>query len=309
MISLIVPVYNAEKYLSKCIESILRQTYKNFELICINDGSTDASLNILQSYAYQDSRIKIINQKNKGQSIARNEGLKCVQGEYVAFVDSDDWLELDFLEKLYSSAQKNNADVVQSGFIQSDKKFIQENRICFSFDDILKNMNKAFVWNKLWKTKFIQDSQLQFLDNVYYEDLAFCLLAAFYAKKWNVIDYAGYNYFQNPVSSTQSQDAEKIAKRMQDKQIVSNYIMMFFKQHNNQEQMLNLVADFIISQLLENADLLNATAYKNYKHIFGKNRLLIKKHRKAFWKWLFQFSLTKKKLVFCGYSLWKNKKV
>ena len=99
-ISVIVPVYNVEKYLARCLDSIINQTLADIEIICINDGSTDNSLEILNDYAKKDSRIKIIDQTNAGLSCARNAGMQIAQGEYIGFVDSDDWIDLDFYEKL-----------------------------------------------------------------------------------------------------------------------------------------------------------------------------------------------------------------
>ncbi|WP_128330236.1 glycosyltransferase family 2 protein [Apibacter sp. HY039] len=98
LISIVVPVYNAEKFLKKCLDSIINQTYKNFELILINDGSTDSSLNICKEYAENDSRICIINQTNKGVSITRNTGINSAKGEYICFIDSDDWVNPDYLK-------------------------------------------------------------------------------------------------------------------------------------------------------------------------------------------------------------------
>lgn len=100
-ISIIVPVYNTEKFLEKCLNSLINQTLKDIEIICINDGSTDKSLQILEKFANKDKRIQIINQTNSGLSVARNIGIKKAKGEYIGFVDSDDWVDLNFFEQLY----------------------------------------------------------------------------------------------------------------------------------------------------------------------------------------------------------------
>ena len=113
-VSVIVPVHNTGKYLSKCLDSLLGQTLTDLEVICINDGSTDDSLEILSQYAQKDKRIKIIDFKeNKGVSVARNEGIKAAMGDYVAFMDSDDLVDLDFYEKLYEKACQTGADIVK----------------------------------------------------------------------------------------------------------------------------------------------------------------------------------------------------
>ena len=111
LISVIVPVYNIEKYLPRCIDSILDQTYKNWEAIFVNDGSTDNSLKILEEYKKSDGRIKIIDKKNAGSGAARNDGIETSKGKYIAFLDSDDWYEEDFLEKLYNNLIENSSDV------------------------------------------------------------------------------------------------------------------------------------------------------------------------------------------------------
>ena len=110
LVSIVVPVYNVENYVSKCIQSIFRQTFKNYELIVVNDGSTDNSLSKLQKFS--DNRLKIINQKNKGLSGARNTGIKRAIGKYITFIDSDDWISEDYLEVMVSYARKYNADIV-----------------------------------------------------------------------------------------------------------------------------------------------------------------------------------------------------
>lgn len=111
-VSVIVPVFNVEEYLSTSLDSILNQTLKDIEIICINDGSTDASLDILENYAKKDARIKIISKKNEGQGIARNIGLDNAQGEFIAFVDSDDFIKEDMLEKSYKKSVSKNLDLV-----------------------------------------------------------------------------------------------------------------------------------------------------------------------------------------------------
>lgn len=111
-VSIIVPVYNVENYLSRCLNSLINQTLKDIEIICVNDGSTDGSSAILEEFAQKDSRIRIVNKENGGLSSARNEGLKYVTSDYVGFVDSDDWIEPDTYESALSAVQKTNADIV-----------------------------------------------------------------------------------------------------------------------------------------------------------------------------------------------------
>ena len=121
MISVIVPVYNVEPYLRECIESILGQTYRDFELILVNDGSTDDSGTICDEYAAQDTRIRVLHQKNSGVSVARNVGLDSVQGEYITFVDSDDRVSKDYLAYLNDLIQIECADIACCDFLQNQE--------------------------------------------------------------------------------------------------------------------------------------------------------------------------------------------
>ena len=111
-VSIIVPVYNMEKYLRECLDSLVNQTLKDIEIICINDGSKDNSLEILNEYSQKDSRIKVINKENEGQGVARNLGISKAQGEFIGFVDPDDWVELDMYEKMYNQAKTLDSEIV-----------------------------------------------------------------------------------------------------------------------------------------------------------------------------------------------------
>ena len=116
-VSIIVPVYNVEKYLRKCLDSLINQTLKDIEIICINDGSTDKSLEILEEYKNRDSRIILLNQENSGQSIARNNGIKKATGEYIGFVDPDDWVENNMIKCLIDEIKSEKVDLVTSGCV------------------------------------------------------------------------------------------------------------------------------------------------------------------------------------------------
>ena len=117
-ISVVVPVYNVEAYLERCLDSLINQTLSDIEIICVNDGSTDSSPEKLEEFAKKDSRIKIINQENGGLSAARNTGIEAATGEYIGFVDSDDYVDLDFYEKLYNAATSHNADISCTSIIR-----------------------------------------------------------------------------------------------------------------------------------------------------------------------------------------------
>ena len=160
MVSVIVPVYNAEKFIKRCIDSILCQSYKDFELILINDGSKDNSLDIIQKYAETDQRIKVISQKNKGVAGARNSGLNAATGEYFLFVDADDWIESDAIEKLLAAADCDT-DIVfcQSDNADSSKTVVREENVIYEVWDQNRQQLEfmqhkrmtGMLWNKLIK--------------------------------------------------------------------------------------------------------------------------------------------------------------
>lgn len=143
-VSVIIAAYNVEKYIAQCLESIINQTLKDIEIICVNDGSSDGTLEILNEYAKKDERVIVINQKQKGPGGARNSALDVARGEYLIIQDSDDWRELDCLEKLYNAAVKNNLDTVVG-----DAYFVSENGIYF------KNFINELPFGKIIDSKKI----------------------------------------------------------------------------------------------------------------------------------------------------------
>ena len=190
-ISVIIPVYNVQKYLRQCLDSIINQTLKEIEIICVNDGSTDDSLIILEEYASKDDRIRIINKKNGGVGAARNSGIEVSTGEYIGFVDSDDWVELTAYEKLYKNAKSQNSDIVMCPInvfddITKELKFDLPyfTLECFDkqFDNRIFNHKdtKDFLflisvtaWNKIYKTEFLNKINARFPENLIFEDNPF----------------------------------------------------------------------------------------------------------------------------------------
>ena len=168
-VSVIVPVYNAELYLERCMNSLLHQTLLEIEILCINDGSTDRSYCILQTMRQKDRRVKIITQQNLGVSAARNAGIAIAQGEYLSFVDADDWVEPDFLEWLYTTAKKEQTDIVVCGYVtEGQKEFCKNTRnrgICLSQKQALEyalrqDQYQGFLWNKLFRREIFQQHMI-----------------------------------------------------------------------------------------------------------------------------------------------------
>lgn len=180
-ISVIIPIYNAGQYLSKCLESILNQTMTDFELVCINDGSTDSSGLIVKQYIQKDSRIKLYSQENKGVSAARNYGIERAEGEYIAFVDADDWVEPDYLEWLYNAATKRNVKIAICGHdIVTDETNITEPGMetgLLSSNAALEialrpNGYQGYLWNKLFHRSLFFDTGIRLKQNIFLlEDL------------------------------------------------------------------------------------------------------------------------------------------
>lgn len=168
LISVIVPIYNVEKYLARCVDSIVNQTYKNLEIILVDDGSPDRCPQMCDDYAEKDSRIKVVHKKNGGLSDARNAGMAVVTGEYISFIDSDDYVSDDFFECLLDVMNKENSDIAECSVV----KFYEDNRFDEISDDlsvktydtqdamsalIAENPFHQHVWNKLYKTELVKD--------------------------------------------------------------------------------------------------------------------------------------------------------
>ena len=191
-VSVIIPVYNGEKYLKKCLDSVCNQTLNNIEIICVNDGSTDDTYNILEKYASKYENMKIISIIHSGQGVARNVALNEATGEYVSFVDADDWIELNALETLYFKAKQDNLELLffqMINYIDSSNKFVETdlyNHKCFENNNVKENdvFNSDFTKNflfeipvgpvsKLYKKEFLDLHNLRFPEKMIFEDNAF----------------------------------------------------------------------------------------------------------------------------------------
>lgn len=203
-ISVIIPVYNVENYLRQCLDSIINQTLNDIEIICVNDESTDGSLAILEEYTKRDSRITVLSQKNAGAGAARNKGLGIAKGEYLSFLDSDDFFELDLLEKAYNKAIEDNADIVIYKIQQfndktknfSDAPWAFRNDYFppvapFSYKDMPKYIFNSFqnwTWNKLFKKAFVDKNKLRFQELQRTNDLLFTCMALVTAERITLLD-------------------------------------------------------------------------------------------------------------------------
>lgn len=240
-ISIIVPVYNTEEYLQKCLDSLTNQTIKNIEIICINDGSTDNSLKILENNATKDSRIKIINQENKKQGAARNAGMNIATGEYIGFVDSDDWVDLDFYEKLYKAAKKYNFDIALGTNVRV-KKHQQKKRIDITeekkYITIQEKFDANIQWknpcptNKIYKKDLFTNHDIRWSEGVYCEDRIFTLKAIYYANGVVTVPGVNYYYFNNPKSTVNNKKIQHFKKLRTDKNSANREVLYFLKDNS-----------------------------------------------------------------------------
>lgn len=213
-VSVIVPVFNTEKYLNCCIQSIVNQTYKALEIILVNDGSTDKSLSICEDYALKDERVKVINKIGGGVSSARNAGLNIASGELVCFFDSDDWVEADFIEKLCVRLGDN--DICIGGYISDtydeNESLIKTRNVLLNIDYIddqfpLDDYSKLFalsmsLYNKVYNLKLIQENNLRFDERVSFgEDGLFNTDFFLLTQKICFLHYAGYHYIRRKKES------------------------------------------------------------------------------------------------------------
>lgn len=240
-VSIIVPVYNTEEYLQKCLDSLTNQTLKNIEIICVNDGSTDNSLKILQDNAIKDDRIKIINQENKKQGAARNAGMQVATGEYIGFVDSDDWVDLDFYEKLYIAAKKHNFDIALGTNVRA-KKSINKNRLNITEEKEYTTVQEKFdvniQWknpcptNKIYKRDLFISHNIQWSEGVYCEDKLFTIKAVYFANSIVTVPDVYYYYFDNPKSTVNSYARKHRKKLNIDKNNARRDVINFLKKQN-----------------------------------------------------------------------------
>ena len=224
-LSIIVPVYNVEKYLPKCLESLIKQTLKDIEIICVNDGSMDNSLAILKEFASKDSRIRIIDNQHQGVAKTRNTGIEQSTGEYIGFVDSDDYIDIDFFEKLYNSATKSNSDIAIASILKHknffniyNAKYTKEETAITIQDKIKLCEDKKhfffYAWNKIYHSGFIKENNIKFSEGQIYEDVMFAIKALYYSNKIISVYGTKYHYIEHENSLTKYKD--KTGEKEQD---------------------------------------------------------------------------------------------
>ena len=291
--SIVITAYNVESYIEKCIMSVINQTEKNIEIIIVNDGSTDCTLNKINILANYDKRIRIIDKKNEGVMKARYDGLEIAIGKYILFVDADDWIEKECIEQLYNNAECNNSDIVMyNSYIvtENDKKFISRINSNKS-DDYLKSIligrTSQYLWDKFIKREFIINNKIPFKGDLNYaEDLFILANMYIYNPKISILNNALYNYLQREGSLT-----KKINEKVIDIDRALNYIEIllrekykYFKYDKEFEMCvyLNLYIYIIIDSDITSK--YRKSIYKVYKHkkINIKDNEYIKNYNKKY---------------------------
>lgn len=215
--SIIVPVYNIEAYLETCIRSVVSQSFRDFELILVDDGATDNSGMICDHWAALDHRIRVIHKENGGSSSARNAAIPEARGEYILFLDSDDyWPETDFLKKIHLRLQQCDSDVLSFNFqkvweTHTDTPYFSDSGIdqAGSFDAVSENIWIACAWNKVIRKALFENNDLYFMEGITSEDIDWCTRLALYAQRFDYVDLCGVSYRQRAGSISRAMTLEK----------------------------------------------------------------------------------------------------
>ena len=282
-ISVIVPVYNTEKYIKKCIESIINQTYKDIEIIIVNDGSEDNSEKIIESYIDKNVNIIYLKKENGGLSDARNYGLKRATGDYICFVDSDDYIDLKLFENLepYMSL---DYDLIKYKMIEVDEKYKEIKRIEGpTFEE--KNGEEAFntLYAKdimlqpailyLYKREFLQENNFEYPVGKYHEDFARTALIMLKAKKVASTDIFGYYYYQTQSSITRGNNEEKKLKRSLDLIEHYDYMEKEIEKYNLSKQTKENVKIYYTNNIILKTEELNKESKKIYIKEIKKRKM------------------------------------
>lgn len=295
-LSIIVPIYNVEKYLERCLNSILTQTFKDFELILVDDGSPDNCGKICDYYLHLDSRIKVIHKKNGGLSSARNAGLEIAKGEYIGFVDSDDWIDETMYDTLYNIAKENYADIVQCKFRKIYENIhengVKSNKITIvnkfeALNDLIKygemHVQSVVTWNKIYRRTLFND--IRFPNGKTHED-EFTTYKLFYkSNKIVLTDNELYYYRQVPNSIMNT----KFNKKRLDYLDALEEMLNFFKENDNKE-LYNLVIIRYIDTY--------RTYYFKCKNLLDGNkdilRIIKNNYNRTFREYIFNFKISLK---------------
>ena len=232
-VSIIVPVYNVERYIVRSMDSLVNQTLKDIEIIVVNDGSTDNSKKLIEIYQEKyPNKIKLVDKENGGLSDARNYGIPHATGEYIAFLDSDDYVELDTYEKMYNKAKEDDSDLVECDFIWEypDRKKVDTGKIYNNKKEML-TYARVVAWNKLIKRSLIEEHKMEFPKGLRYEDVEFFYKMVRYYNKVSFVKEPLIHYIQrsSSISNTQNERTKEIFTIMYN-------VIKYYKENNLYEE-------------------------------------------------------------------------
>ena len=282
-VSVVVPIYNVEQYLDKCIESIANQTYDDLEIILVDDGSTDSSPSICDKWKELDSRVIVLHKENGGLSSARNAGLDIATGAFIMFEDSDDWLELDVIEKCVERTKKDNSDLVIFGYKKISEK--GKNLGLFTFgnktytnEEMSSQLHKrilemsfGYAWNKLYRLSILKKEGLRSDGNIVdREDLFFNLSLFKYLGKISFLNHIGYNYLQRQTSLLHNADLKRLKSMNSfcEKVVNAKWGINDFENQVKNMIILHYLSDAFVKNIIWNNQL---TAIKKIKYM---NRMI-----------------------------------
>lgn len=248
LVSIVIPIYNVEEFLEKCLNSIKKQSYNNFEAILIDDGSKDKSKTICQKFTEQDDRFKYIYQKNAGVSTARNNGIQNATGEFITFVDGDDYLDKNHIEEMVNGLKKSDlvisgrkniiGNIVEESFTADSTLTLTQKELV---DYILKRgLVYSFPWNKMYKMQILKENYIDFDHNLDYgEDLVFNMQYALLIQKSTLITGSTYNYVYRKDSVSNQLNERSLKKRVTDLLSVRKVIEMLPSDYSKEQFFLN----------------------------------------------------------------------
>lgn len=291
LVSIIVPIYNVEKYLPKCIESIINQTLTNIEIILVNDGSTDSSGKIADEYAKKDERIIVIHKENRGQGSARNVGIDIAKGEYIGFVDSDDWIDEEMYEKLYTNAKEYNSDVC----VCNRNVYDEYSNIITSINvqqELIDNVNgnlldyvvnkllfkhTVVVYNKIYKTNIIKNESIRFKEvrEVGSEDALFNCQLLFHIKRISAINTTNHNQLAREGSTAREYKVGAMERTASFIEVLYKYT----EKINKKETGANLASIILIFFQQWNYNLLKTYGKENLQEYMIREQKLAEKNQ------------------------------
>lgn len=272
--SIIIPVYNVEKYIKKCLDSVVNQTFKDYEIIVVNDGTQDKSMDIVKNYD-----VKIINQKNQGQSAARNNGVKKAKGEYIIFLDSDDYWKKDLLKEINKSL-KNNPDVVrfqmqevyenQDGILEHNEQGFKGLTGVDAFNEICKYHIVDAACPYAIRREYYLKNNFAFKEGMVHEDYGLIPLVIIKANLVNSISYIGYYYLQREGSTMNTKDYSKIKKKVSDMYQHYKYLI---EEINKTDLDSKIFKSFVANSMLSRICELEGKDYRDYKKKLNQEKI------------------------------------